>query len=155
MLVAAILADDRFLYDIAANNKKITQSKLYELFLSKYSTREHEDLIWALNLYARNERVRTHSINRKKYEKPRLIIHIGATKTGSTCIQHVLDENRPRLLKEGILYPEVGLFWQEKRPHKQAGHTHFAPAANQKKLELLKHVEASLSLMEGKIHTNY
>ncbi|MEM6381403.1 MAG: hypothetical protein AAF739_01920 [Pseudomonadota bacterium] len=39
----------------------------------------------------------------------RLILHIGATKTGSSAMQRVLYENRNRLARRGILYPDVGV----------------------------------------------
>lgn len=36
---------------------------------------------------------------------PRLILHIGTMKTGSTALQHVLSEQRKALRQDGILYP--------------------------------------------------
>lgn len=37
--------------------------------------------------------------------KPRLLLHIGTEKTGTTSIQHFLHDNKPRLLDQGIFYP--------------------------------------------------
>ena len=34
-------------------------------------------------------------------------MHIGTHKTGTTAIQHFLDQNRSRLLEQGFLYPAV------------------------------------------------
>lgn len=39
----------------------------------------------------------------------RLILHIGAPKTGSTALQQFLTENRPTLERHGWLYPDVSL----------------------------------------------
>lgn len=36
---------------------------------------------------------------------PRLILHIGTMKTGSTALQHVLSDQREALRQDGILYP--------------------------------------------------
>lgn len=46
---------------------------------------------------------------------------------------HLLEDNRPELLRNGIWYPEVGLFWQADRPHKQAGHAGFIGEASDKR----------------------
>ena len=37
--------------------------------------------------------------------KPRLVIHIGMHKTGSSSIQHYLSRNRRLLRLFGLLYP--------------------------------------------------
>jgi hypothetical protein len=37
--------------------------------------------------------------------KPDLILHIGTTKTGSTSIQYMLNQNRESLLRQGAYYP--------------------------------------------------
>lgn len=39
---------------------------------------------------------------------PRLILHIGFQKTGTSSLQHFLRINRDALLKQGILYPHAG-----------------------------------------------
>lgn len=38
-----------------------------------------------------------------------IILHIGQSKTGTTSLQRVLSDNRPDLLKLGILYPDIHL----------------------------------------------
>lgn len=38
----------------------------------------------------------------------RLVIHVGQPKTGSSAIQHILEESRIELSKNGILYPLAG-----------------------------------------------
>lgn len=40
--------------------------------------------------------------------KKKLFLHIGSHKTGSTALQVFLTANRNSLLKEGILYPDIG-----------------------------------------------
>ncbi|CAH6977955.1 putative Glycosyltransferase [Vibrio chagasii] len=69
--------------------------------------------------------------------KVKLVVHPGTTKTGSTYLQHFFEINRFTLLKQGIYYPEFGVFWQECRPHKQAGHNLFRQEANLGKRDLL------------------
>src|SRR6478609_7333351 len=39
----------------------------------------------------------------------RVYLHIGAPKTGTTYLQHVLFQNRERLAKAGVLYPYSAL----------------------------------------------
>ncbi len=39
----------------------------------------------------------------------RVIIHIGATKTGSSALQHYLHKNSSRLAQDGVCYPDVGV----------------------------------------------
>lgn len=111
----------------------------------------------ALSLYARNDLVTTdsHVVSAVQaiQQKPRLIIHIGATKTGSTTIQHFLEKNRAALLRAGVYVPEVGLFWQKTRPHKQAGHAQFVPEIMKGKNKLKQHLQATQALCDGKIHT--
>lgn len=40
---------------------------------------------------------------------PRLVLHAGSDKAGSTTLQHVFFNNRAALKKYGLLYPETGL----------------------------------------------
>jgi len=40
------------------------------------------------------------------HPKKKLILHIGCEKTGTTSIQHALQQNRNRLINQGFLYPE-------------------------------------------------
>jgi hypothetical protein len=42
-------------------------------------------------------------------DRPRLILHIGSTKTGSSYLQNVLYLNRRQLRQQGVLYPDVGV----------------------------------------------
>ncbi|WP_162901384.1 histidine kinase [Breoghania sp. L-A4] len=39
----------------------------------------------------------------------KVIIHIGATKTGSSALQHYLHKNSSRLAQDGVCYPNVGI----------------------------------------------
>jgi hypothetical protein len=36
---------------------------------------------------------------------PRLVIHVGPHKTGTTSVQSTLHANRQALLRQGVLYP--------------------------------------------------
>ena len=134
----------------------ITQGELYECFLSDAESDIEKEFVGALNTYARNAKFVTITPNlarSKLPDKPRLVIHIGSTKTGSTYLQHLMEENRPELIKNCVWYPEVGLFWQENRPHKQAGHANFTASAVKKKKFLLKYINNGLKLLSGRIHT--
>lgn len=51
---------------------------------------------------------RDYGEGRAKPPRPRLLIHIGPHKTGTTSIQKFLHENRSALLAQGILYPCAG-----------------------------------------------
>ncbi|WP_333713232.1 hypothetical protein [Yoonia sp.] len=42
--------------------------------------------------------------------RPKLIVHIGQSKTGSTSLQNMLGQSRDSLMREGIFYPQVGFY---------------------------------------------
>ncbi len=75
---------------------------------------------------------------------PRVLIHIGSTKTGSTYLQHVLDLNRLELLKRGVWYPNYGLRSQSGRPHKTSGHSLFGRDAIWRRSRLRKQLFRTL-----------
>lgn len=154
-LILAALRIGRFdLVERAAVLKPFGQEELIEALLHEPQSEAEEDLQIAIGYYARNERVKTASgAGRAAGAPPRLIVHVGATKTGSTFIQHFLERNRAALLRRGVYVPEKGVFWQQTRPHKQAGHAHFAAEAARGGSELKDHVEAALALAGGRIHT--
>lgn len=135
----------------------IQQNEYIAEMLMVPSSESDRQLQEALSLFARNGLVASDQsvaeVADKLQSKPRLVIHIGSTKTGSTFIQHFLEQNRAALLRAGVYVPEVGLFWQKERPHKQAGHAHFVPQAVKGETALKEHVEAVLVLAEGRIHT--
>lgn len=145
------------LLEAAARREGVSQADYLEDMLYEPANRSEKQLQEALSLYARNDLVITdsHAVNAMQdvQQKPRLIIHIGATKTGSTTIQHFLEKNRAALLRAGVYIPEVGLFWQETRPHKQAGHAQFVPEIMKGKNKLKQHLQATQALCDGKIHT--
>lgn len=170
LIYASIMADHPDYVDAAVKLEPVDQDMLYEVLLKAPLNKAERDFQGALNMYARNERVRqkkeswidgavraiplTDAAADKR--DVRIILHIGSTKTGSTYLQHLMEQNRPVLLQQGIWYPEVGLFWQANRPHKQAGHAHFAPAAIQGKEELRDYVETGLDILRrlgSPIHT--
>src|SRR5690606_10813411 len=139
--------------DVAIENRKVQQADIYAEFLKEPQSDVERDFQSALNVYARNANIKAAPPAAKPVtHKPCIIFHLGATKTGSTALQHLMEDNRPALLREGIWYPEVGLFWQPTRPHKQAGHADFARAAVRNEESLRNYIETGLALMEGRIH---
>ncbi|WP_084782549.1 glycosyltransferase family 2 protein [Roseivivax halodurans] len=155
LIVSALRARKFDFVDIAVNRCAISQGQLYYEFLTEPKSNSERDFQKFLNQYARNDKVKRQSPQESSdfQPRPRVIIHIGATKTGSTTIQHMLDKNRPALLRGGVWVPEVGLFWQPTRPHKQAGHSKFTKAAVQNDPNLREHIRNGLALMQGRIHT--
>ena len=85
----------------------------------------------------------------------KLMLHIGTSKTGSTYIQHFLNENRAELLDQGIYYPEIGQFFQKKRPHKQAGHVLFLHEALNKEKTLLENLKEEIHKLDHYCPVNY
>lgn len=150
LILSLILADDSETIVKVREGKPIDQFELYHLY-EKYS--ENDAALSYINTYFRNDRVFTNKSKSLSFNKPKVIIHIGSTKTGSTYIQHHLENNRPKLLEQGIYYPEVGLFWQKERPEKQAGHAPFATAAIHNDRSLLEHVESAVAYHGSKLHT--
>ncbi len=154
LIIAAVRSGQNEILRAATGLHPIDQKTFMQTMLAPPTNKVDADLHCALNRYARNDRVQT---ARKRAAapatKPRIIVHIGATKTGSTYIQHLMETNRPALLREGVWYPEVGLFWQTVRPHKQAGHSEFTRAAVQNAAGPKAHIERGLALAGGKIHT--
>jgi hypothetical protein len=77
--------------------------------------------------------------------RPRVVIHIGMTKTGSTYLQHFCERNRAALFRRGIWFPEFGLMWQKARPHKQGGHGSFTHSGLQAQPGLMATFMAGLT----------
>ncbi|MBY6127061.1 glycosyltransferase [Roseovarius atlanticus] len=153
-LLFEALRQRRFDYvDIAVDGRPIEQETVMNCLLRDPADADEAAFQTALSLYARNERVITATGLAPRVEKPRLVIHVGQTKTGSTYIQHFLEQNRPALLRAGIWVPDKGLVWQQTRPHKQAGHGGMTREAVNGDHEIRDHIEAALSLAEGRIHT--
>jgi hypothetical protein len=66
-------------------------------------------------------------------------IHIGTHKTGSTSLQHFFLQNRLNLIKQGFLYPEIGI--------KNAGHHKIAwVARNGNESNRLKNIIARIKI---------
>ncbi len=157
LIYAGLVAGKYDLVRTAIARDQVEQEKLIAELLEVPADRRHHDLQVALGMYARNTQVKTAEIpsdpSKPATKKPRLLIHIGSTKTGSTFIQHYLEHNRAELLRRGVYVPERGLFWQPTRPHKQAGHAHLVPLAKQRKDSVKKHVDATIELLGGRVHT--
>ncbi|MGH1369855.1 MAG: glycosyltransferase [Maritimibacter sp.] len=155
MIVAAVLANRPDILKMVVSLEAIPQAVLYEEFLKAPETKTEQDFQDALNRYARNDKVKPQAPvgTSSGQPRPRIIVHIGATKTGSTFLQHMLEKNRPALLREGVWFPEIGLFWQPNRPHKQAGHSDFTRAAVKRDQAVKNHILSGLELMEGRVHT--
>lgn len=153
LAIAAVRCDHLPFLHAAIDYRPIEQGDLYTEFLQEPLTDDQIALQAAANGYARNEHITSKASDGFAGKKPKIIIHIGTTKTGSTFIQHFLDANRPALLRKGIMVPEVGLFWQKYRAHKQAGHVGFTRAALKKEAGLKNHIEAGLAHLDGEVHT--
>jgi capsular polysaccharide export protein len=153
LLFEALRSRRADLVDVAVNQESLPQEEVMALLRETPADARAADLQIAIGLYARNDQITTANIMTPVADKPRLIIHVGQTKTGSTYFQHVLDLNRAALLRAGIYVPDKGLYWQSSRPAKQAGHAGFAAEAIDGTDLLRTHVEAALALGAGKIHT--
>lgn len=155
LIVAALRSDRLDWLPLAVWQRAVPQERLYEEFMAEPDGSDKGDFQAALNVYARNGQVQTaaRAPEANPPTRPRVVVHIGATKTGSTFIQHTLEKNRPALLRKGVWFPEVGLFWQPTRPHKQAGHSEFTRAAVDGDPALRDYIRRGLDLMEGRIHT--
>ena len=154
LLVAGIRDRDPDLVRRAVERTPIAQADLIRSHRKRPAGPEEARREEALNRFARNDHVRTGRRRPgRRAGKPRIVLHIGASKTGSTYLQHLMERNRPELLRRGIWYPEVGLYWQQRRPHKQAGHAGFIAAAARNDDALRRHIEAGLDLMDGRVRT--
>jgi capsular polysaccharide export protein len=153
LLMSATQMGRRDLIEIALALRPVAAADLYREFMREPESPEEQALQQALNIYARNGMVYSPGQAAPPAKPVRMIIHLGATKTGSTALQHLLEDNRPALLRQGIWYPEVGLFWQADRPHKQAGHARFTAEAIKDQQELRTHLFNGLDLMPGHVHT--
>ncbi|WP_371808332.1 glycosyltransferase [Ruegeria sp. HKCCD7251] len=155
LIAASILADRQDILEYVISRKPIPQDELYKVTLKEAPAGSSEhDLQVLLNTYARNERVTlAEKKSKASFKKPRIVVHIGSTKTGSTFIQHLLEQNRPELMRNGVWYPEIGLFWQKTRPHKQAGHAEVVPYVVADNRYFRQYIERGLQLMEDRVHT--
>ncbi|MCB5200640.1 glycosyltransferase [Loktanella sp. TSTF-M6] len=154
LLLAATMAQRADLIALARTLRPVPADTLYDIYLHAPQTPTEHRLQAALNTYARNERVTQAGARAAAPARPiRLIIHIGATKTGSTALQHLMDDNRPALLRAGIWYPETGLLRQIDRPSKQAGHARFMAEARRGGTALRRHILSGLAAMGDRIHT--
>ncbi|MFT4792113.1 MAG: hypothetical protein ACJAVR_002849 [Paracoccaceae bacterium] len=57
----------------------------------------------------------------RRARRPKLLLHIGLTKTGSTYLQNFWEINRARLSDRGVIYPETGIF-RENGTDRGSGH---------------------------------
>ena len=154
LLIAGIRNRDAALVERAVRRTPIQQTELFQIYRSKPTTPEERRREVALNGFARNKLVTPRRrFGPAKGPMPRVVLHIGATKTGSTFLQNLFERNRPALLRQGIWYPETGLFWQRPRPHKQAGHSEFTDAARRSDPALRGYLEAGLREMDGQVRT--
>ncbi len=80
----------------------------------------------AFALFASNIRLRLDKkpLLRPRSKRPRLILHIGSTKTGSSALQKFMEVNRFALLRDhGLYYPMSGLEnGRGARSHRTSGH---------------------------------
>lgn len=154
LIVACVLASRHDILGYAIDLVAVPQDTLCQELLKEPVDNFHALLQEFLSKYAQNDLVVSTPTRLLANAKlPRIIIHIGSTKTGSTSIQSFFENNRPALLRHGVYYPEVGLYHQPGRPHKQAGHADFSPEAVSGSSKLRDHVESAIALCAGKIHT--
>lgn len=155
LILAAVLANEESLVHLAVHRAPVDQADYMRRMLEEPATVTASDLQVALNSYAKNGRIRTSDAHAEQglARSVRLVVHLGTTKTGTTSIQHMLDENRPSLLRRGIWFPEVGLVWQKDRAYKTAGHARFAAAAKHGDPSLKRHLLAGVNLSQSRIHT--
>lgn len=71
---------------------------------------------------------RTPSPNPPSAARPRLILHAGSQKTGTTAIQYAMSENREHLRAQGIWYPAIADFFPMD-PRLSSARAHFAFAS--------------------------
>ena len=78
--------------------------------LASLAPYEHRRLLAAAAVHQFSPQPRP-SVDRAANLRPRLILHVGAVKTGSTATQLAMHHDRSRLWENGILYPpSIGFF---------------------------------------------
>ncbi len=154
LLFAAIKVKDVDLVRRALALEPFEQADLLKRMLEHPHSDRARKLQMAINGYARNELVKTAPTEpRGALGNLRLVLHVGVTKTGSTYLQNLMEANRPELLRRGVWYPEVGLYWQGPRPEKQAGHSRFNDAAVGGGSDLRRHLRAGVRILGDRLHT--
>lgn len=130
LLFAALANDRRDMVNLTLRRNPVPIELLHRNFRRAPHSPQARWLKDALNGYAHNRLV-TFPARRQRRTGPgpRVVIHIGASKTGSTFLQTLFDRNRPALLRQGIWYPEKGLLRHGGRPQKQGGHALLLSAA--------------------------
>ena len=149
---------------IASERGVVDLKLLFKELILEPVTPAQADFQYSLGVYSRNEFV---SIGKDelrpegcdKFELPTVVVHFGSSKTGSTYIQNFMEANKATLLSRGIWFPEIGLFTQTARPHKQAGHVGFIREAIDGRPTFREYLEeglrvfSSLNSAVGQIHT--
>ena len=136
----------------AAEGRPLAAETVYGMFLSD----DDPLLVAAVNRYAQHRPTLPQPPAKARQPRNpslRLIIHAGASKTGSSYIQHFLDQNRPALIRRGVWAPEFGVYRQPGRPHKIGGHSQFFKAARRDQPEMRLALENGLALLGTGIHT--
>ena len=154
LMLAAIMAKNVCLLRRALNLEPFEQEELIARMLARPADEVEARVEAAINFYAQNQRVRTARGRRLRAPvRPRLVLHAGISKTGSTYLQNLMDAGRPALLRRGVWYPEVGLYRQGPRPRKQAGHALFTDAAIGGGRNLRRHLRAGAGILGERLHT--
>lgn len=84
----------------------------------------------------------------------RVILHIGAPKTGTSSLQHTLERNRLRLINNGIHYPVTGTFREHGiRRERTAGHARMISCLLNSDLGILDQLRAEIEELKCPIHT--
>lgn len=152
-LIFESLCAERFdLARLAAEEKPLPPEEIYRLFLEGQAPK----LVAAVNHYLPAHAAKPGGTprSRRSAEAPlRLLVHAGASKTGSTYLQHFMELNRPALLRRGVWVPEFGLYRQPGRPHKMGGHGQFLQEAKKGGRELRAALHNGLAEIGDEVHT--
>ena len=150
MLLAALKRGDAKMISMILDGRRLSQAEYYRLLGERYD----EEFVYALNLYisAFEQLPPSQKITGWPAKRPEILLHVGASKTGSTFLQAWMDMNRHALLEQGIWYPEFGIFRQDERKYKQAGHADVLGNAARGESTFLDRLAEGLSLFPDKVH---
>ncbi|ETX13471.1 hypothetical protein OCH239_10165 [Roseivivax halodurans JCM 10272] len=154
LLLASVRAQRLDFIETALQLDPVRADDLWQEFLEEPANDAQRHFQVALGIYARNKAVLPAPPTRTSgRHRPRILLHLGSSKTGSTSLQHRMDHDRAQLLRGGVWYPEVGQFWQADRPHKQGGHAQFLAAAATGDRTLRNHIDAGVAFWGERLHT--
>lgn len=84
----------------------------------------------------------------------RVILHVGCPKTGTSALQHTLEQNRLRLIEGGIHYPVTGTYREFGiRRERTAGHARLISCLLNSDSTILEELCAEIQSLNRPIHT--